>query len=209
MGIVTDATRRQIIKSHAINYGRFPPYRIYILDLFQCWGILKIQFYVIVSSKRYSWYIVDVTHLPMDKMTTIYHTRYSKVFSWMKKWFSIQISLKFVPLGPTDKKSALVQVMAWRRTGNKPLPEPIPTQVTDTYVFGTRGGGGGGGGVNKSQMHSTVRSGKVDDLFLLLQWHDISDNDWCFTCWYRKRNCVIIASIEEPAPNESGPSSLP
>ena len=37
----------------------------------------------------------------------------------------IQISLKFVPKGPIDNKSALVQVMAWRRSGDKPLSEPI------------------------------------------------------------------------------------
>ena len=32
---------------------------------------------------------------------------------------SMQISLKFVPKGPIDNKPALVQVMAWRQTGNK------------------------------------------------------------------------------------------
>ena len=45
----------------------------------------------------------------------------------------IQISLKFVPKGPIDKKSALVQVMAWRRKG-KPLPEPILTQFNAAYM---------------------------------------------------------------------------
>ena len=46
----------------------------------------------------------------------------------------IQISLKFVPRSPTDNKPALVQVMAWRRTGDKPLPEPMITQLTDAYM---------------------------------------------------------------------------
>ena len=32
----------------------------------------------------------------------------------------IQISLKFVPRSPIDNKAALVQIMAWRRTGDKP-----------------------------------------------------------------------------------------
>ena len=41
---------------------------------------------------------------------------------------AIMISLKFVPKGPIDNKSALVQVVAWRRTGDKPLPEPKMTQ---------------------------------------------------------------------------------
>ena len=39
----------------------------------------------------------------------------------------IQISLKFVPGGPIDNKSALVQVMVWRPHGDKPLPEPMMT----------------------------------------------------------------------------------
>ena len=47
---------------------------------------------------------------------------------------SIQISLKIVPKGPIEHKSALVQVMAWRRTGNKPLPEPMMTQFGDAFM---------------------------------------------------------------------------
>ena len=38
----------------------------------------------------------------------------------------IQISLKFVSKGLIDNNNtALVQVMAWRRTGDKPLLEPM------------------------------------------------------------------------------------
>ena len=36
----------------------------------------------------------------------------------------IKILLKFVPEGAIDNKSTLVWVMAWRRTGDKPLSEP-------------------------------------------------------------------------------------
>ena len=46
----------------------------------------------------------------------------------------IQISLRYVPRSPIDNKSALVQVMAWRRTGEKPLPEPMMTQFIDAYM---------------------------------------------------------------------------
>ena len=44
-------------------------------------------------------------------------------------WISITtctISLKFIPNGPIDYKSALVQVVAWHRTGEKPLPDADP-----------------------------------------------------------------------------------
>ena len=35
---------------------------------------------------------------------------------------------------PIDNKSALVQVMAWRGTGDKPLCEPMLTQFADAYM---------------------------------------------------------------------------
>ena len=38
---------------------------------------------------------------------------------------SIKISLKFVPMGPINNIPALVQIMAWRQPGDKPLSEPM------------------------------------------------------------------------------------
>ena len=46
----------------------------------------------------------------------------------------IQISLHLIPKGLIKNKSALVQVMAWRQTGDEPLPEPMLTQFTDAYI---------------------------------------------------------------------------
>ena len=46
----------------------------------------------------------------------------------------IKISLKFVPKGAIDNKSAMVQVMSWHRKGDKPLPVSMLTQFTDAYV---------------------------------------------------------------------------
>ena len=37
----------------------------------------------------------------------------------------IHISLKFVPNGPVNNIPALLQIMAWRWAGNKPLFEPM------------------------------------------------------------------------------------
>ena len=42
----------------------------------------------------------------------------------------IRISVK----GPIANKPALVQVMSWRRTGDRPLSEPMLTQFTDAYM---------------------------------------------------------------------------
>ena len=49
-------------------------------------------------------------------------------------WISIKISLKFVPKGPINNIPALVQIMAWRRTGDKPLSEPMMTQLNYAYM---------------------------------------------------------------------------
>ena len=51
-------------------------------------------------------------------------------------WIPIKTSLKFVPQGPINTISALVQIMAWRRSGDKPLSEPmmisLPTHICVT-----------------------------------------------------------------------------
>ena len=48
----------------------------------------------------------------------------------------IRTSQKFVPKGPINNKLALFQVMAWHRTGDKPLPKAMLTQFTDAYIGG-------------------------------------------------------------------------
>ena len=40
-------------------------------------------------------------------------------------WIWIKISLKFVPKGPHNNIPSLVQIMAWRRPGDKPLSEAM------------------------------------------------------------------------------------
>ena len=51
-------------------------------------------------------------------------------------WIPTQISLKFVPQGPINNIPALVQIMAWRRLGDKPLSGPmmvrLPTHICVT-----------------------------------------------------------------------------
>ena len=39
--------------------------------------------------------------------------------------FSIKISLKFIPKAPINSIPSLVQIMAWRRPGDRPLSEPM------------------------------------------------------------------------------------
>ena len=75
------------------------------------------------------------THLPLDKMAAILADDIFKhIFLNENARISSQISLKFVRYCPIDNKSALVQVMAWRRAGDRPLSEAMMTQFTDAYM---------------------------------------------------------------------------
>ena len=63
------------------------------------------------------------------------HYIFRSIFMNEKLCILIPISLRFVPKCPVDNKSALVQVMAWRKTGDMPLPEPMLTQFTNAYMW--------------------------------------------------------------------------
>ena len=52
-------------------------------------------------------------------------------------WISINISLKFVSRGPISNIPTLVQVMAWRLPGDKPLSEPMMVRLP-THICVTR-----------------------------------------------------------------------
>ena len=76
-----------------------------------------------------------LTHLPLDKMATILaDDNFGYIFLNENDRILIQISFKFVPRSSIDNKPALVQVMAWCQTGDKPLPELMETQFTNTYM---------------------------------------------------------------------------
>ena len=67
-----------------------------------------------------------LTHLPLNKMAAILaDDNFKCIFVNENDKIPIWISLKFVPRSPIDNKAPLVQVMAWRRRGDKPLPEPM------------------------------------------------------------------------------------
>ena len=63
------------------------------------------------------------------------------IFKWIflneNVWISINISLKFVPRGPINNIPTVVQVMAWRRSGDKPLSEPMMVNLS-THICVTR-----------------------------------------------------------------------
>ena len=56
-------------------------------------------------------------HLPDDIFKCIFRNENVSIF--------MKISLNVVPKGPISNIPALVQIMAWRRPGDKPLSEPM------------------------------------------------------------------------------------
>ena len=50
---------------------------------------------------------------------------FKRIFLNENDRISIKISLKFVAKGPINNNPTLVQIMAWRRSGDKPLSEPM------------------------------------------------------------------------------------
>ena len=60
---------------------------------------------------------------------------FNHIFANENVKISIRFSLKFVLKGPINNIPALVQIMAWRRPGDKPLSEPVMVSLlTDIYV---------------------------------------------------------------------------
>ena len=59
------------------------------------------------------------------------------IFLKENDWIPINISLKFVPKSPINNIPALVQIMAWRRPGDKPLSEPMLVRLP-THMCVTR-----------------------------------------------------------------------
>ena len=59
------------------------------------------------------------------------------IFLNANEWISLKISLKFVPKVRINNIPSLVQIMAWRRPGDKPLSEPMVVSLP-THICVTR-----------------------------------------------------------------------
>ena len=67
-------------------------------------------------------------------MDAILQTIFSNAISWMKMLEFQLVQLKFVPKGPINNILALVQIMAWHWTGDKPLSEQMMAKFNDAYM---------------------------------------------------------------------------
>ena len=82
----------------------------------------------------------------------------------------IKISLKFVPKGQINKIPVLVQIMAWRRPGDKPLSEPMMVSLL-THIC-----------VIRPQWVNIFRPEQN-------AWHSA---DKTYKCIFSKRKCISI-----------------
>ena len=97
----------------------------------------------------------------------------------------IWIPLNFVPMGPIDNESTSVQVMAWRRTGDKPLPEPMLIHFVDVALEGEELNL-----INIWQLHVntsptwTTSQSSIQCSFSITQW--------CQWCYKPIRSFILI-----------------
>ena len=54
-----------------------------------------------------------------------------KAFLWMK---TLAFQIKYVPYGIIDNMPAWIQIISWRRTGDKPLSEAMMEAFSDAYM---------------------------------------------------------------------------
>ena len=80
---------------------------------------------------------ISLTHWGQEKWPPFSRRHFQMHFLECKLLILIKISLKFAPKGPINNIPALVQIMAWRRPGDKPLSEER-TESLLTHICVTR-----------------------------------------------------------------------
>ena len=99
------------------------------------WYLAKIQMYL---NKKISQILWSVNTLgPRQNGSHFADDICKGIFLNENVWIPIKISLKFVSQGPINNIPALVQIMAWRRPGDKPLSGPMMVRLP-THICVTR-----------------------------------------------------------------------
>ena len=115
---------------------------IYIYEI-QTWSSLcqEMPSHLTVPGHQYdviSCYLVALSTLrPRQNGRRFAEDTFKRVFLNENIRISITISLKFVPKVLINNIPALVQIMAWRRPGDKPLSEPMMVNLL-THICVTR-----------------------------------------------------------------------
>ena len=98
-------------------------------------------------------------------------------------WIFIKISLKFVPKGPINNIPALVQIMAWCRSGDKPLSEPMMVSLL-THIC-----------VTQPQWINNINAGTA---YLIFVYFEAKISDLEFFSW------ILLPPVWKwPSPHKS------
>ena len=99
----------------------------------------RLGFDRMIATVPSRWWKRISTHWGRDKMAAISQTIFSSACSWMKIYeFRLKFSLKFVLKVRINNIPALVQIMARRRSGDKPLSRPILVSLL-THIYASLG----------------------------------------------------------------------
>ena len=97
------------------------------------WLLIIVEFYPCLLLITVDMEILMNTLRPRQNGRRFAYDTFQRIFLNENVRISIEISLKFVPKGPINNNPALVQIMARRRSGDKPLSEPmlvrLPTHI--------------------------------------------------------------------------------
>ena len=100
-----------------------------------CQWLLKLVKLSLEGMKCHLMYLYN-TLRPRQNGRHFADDTFSRIFVNENVTISIKFSLQFVPKGPINNIPALVQIMAWRRPGDKPLSGPmmvrLPTHICVT-----------------------------------------------------------------------------
>ena len=116
---------------------KWPQCRLFADDIFKC-----------ISINEHCWTLnkISLKFVPLGLINTLRPRQNGRhlpddIFKCISLnenvWISIEISLKFVRKGSINNIPALVQIMAWRRPGDKPLSEPMIVRLP-THICVTR-----------------------------------------------------------------------
>ena len=126
-------------------------------------------------------------------------------------WIPIKFSLKFVPKGLINNIPALVEIMAWRRPGDKPLSElmiiSLPTHICVTRPQWVKWAEGQSNECPCCQWHGIEEYRSINDTMWPSQgsYYNTIKGTWRWINYYEISGMCLVTRSISPGPL-SGPS---
>ena len=153
-----------------------------------------------LAARRWDQHVVN-TLRPRGNKQDFADDIFKRIFFEENVLISIKISLKFVPKGPINNISALIQIVASRRSGGKPLSEPMMVNFP-THICITR-------------PQCVKKTSKLHINPLRRKWPGVpplktSDGEGVYTSsWWRHQMETFSAKLALCAGEFTGPGEFP